>query len=75
MRTSGASEHRLDRPVGRHAVDDWSRGYYCAVAALLREVGCVDESVRSLFSAGGDPKRADAEDIALFQEHGLMPPN
>jgi hypothetical protein len=54
---------------------EWCRGYYCAVAALLREGGCVDTNVRSLFNQGGDPELAASEDIALFREHGLMTPN
>lgn len=53
----------------------WCQGYYCAVAALLRETGSADTNVRSLFGQGGDPELADDYDKALFREHGLMPPN
>jgi hypothetical protein len=52
---------------------DWSRGYYCAVAILLREAGCVTPEVRALFDQGGGAERADAADIDLFREHGLLP--
>ena len=53
----------------------WVSGYYCAVAALLRETGTVDTNVKSLFQQGGRPELADADDQELFREHGLMPPN
>ena len=55
--------------------NQWSQGYYCAVAVLLRETGCVDTNVQSLFQHGGDPDLADPVDLVLFREHGLMPPN
>lgn len=51
----------------------WCRGYYCAVAVLLRESGCVTAEVRALYEQGGNPEHADAEDAQLFREHGLMP--
>lgn len=51
--------------------DDFTRGYFCAVAVALREHGDTTV-VRSMFSQGGDPLRADTNDIALFREHGLM---
>lgn len=54
---------------------EWIRGYYCAVAVLLRESGAVTPDVQSLFDAGGGQEYADAEDIALFREYGLMRPN
>ncbi len=50
----------------------WSRGYFCAVAALLREEGCVTAGVQSLFAQGGDAKLADPDDIELFRQHGMM---
>jgi hypothetical protein len=51
--------------------DNFARGYFCAVAVLLREDG--DGALaRSLFSQGGDPSKADPQDIELFREHGLM---
>lgn len=49
----------------------WARGYYCAVAALLREEGRVTTAVQSLYRQGGGTRFADAEDIALFEQHGL----
>ena len=58
------------------AQHEWERGYYCAVAAVLRENGFADTFVRKLFEQGGGaPEHADAEDVALFREHGLMQPN
>ena len=50
----------------------WCRGYYCAVAVLLRESGCVTAEVRALYEQGGNPEHADAEDAQLFRKHGLM---
>ena len=55
--------------------EEWNRGYYCAVAALLLEAGCVTPEVRSLYEQGGHPEHADAEDAALFSRHGLKTPN
>ena len=52
---------------------DFARGYFCAVAALLRETGNVSTDVESLFRQGGEPWKADQCDIELFREHGLMP--
>ena len=52
---------------------EWERGYYCAVAALLREEGHLTTAVRSLYAQGGNACAADAEDKALFVQHGLMP--
>lgn len=68
-------EPRTDNAVAGSAgnQDDFSRGYYCAVAVLLREWGDVNTDVRSLFSQGGDPTKADLCDQELFREHGLMP--
>lgn len=51
---------------------DWTRGYYSAVAALLRKEGSVTTTVRSLFEKGGDARKADSDDVALFREHGLL---
>lgn len=53
---------------------EWCRGYYCAVAVLLREAGCVTTEVRSLYEQGGSPEHADAEDAILFRQHGLLAP-
>lgn len=51
--------------------DNFTRGYFCAVAVALREQG--DTSlVRSLFAQGGNSSKADPQDIELFREHGLM---
>jgi spermidine synthase len=53
---------------------DFERGYYCAVATLLREEGVATTQVESIFSQGGDPDKADQIDKDLFREHGLLPP-
>lgn len=50
---------------------EWSRGYFCAVAVLLREEGHASAEVRSLYEQGGNPQAADPDDAALFAEHGL----
>ncbi len=50
---------------------EWARGYFCAVALLLREEGGVTTSVRSLYAQGGDPAYAEDEDFALFAKNGL----
>jgi hypothetical protein len=57
---------------GAHTGNDWCRGYYCAVSALLREEGVATPAVRSLFDQGGGAEYADPEDVALFREHGLL---
>ena len=63
----------LQRPAGRLEPKraEWARGYYCAVAVLLREQGHASTEVRSLYEQGGNPQAADPEDAALFAEHGL----
>lgn len=55
------------------ATKDFARGYFCAVATLLREAAVVTMQVRDLFDAGGDPTLADEIDQLLFRESGLMP--
>ncbi len=64
-----------ERHVGRLRPKraEWVRGYYCAVAVLLREQGHASTEVRSLYEQGGKPQGADPEDAALFAEHGLTP--
>lgn len=52
----------------------WARGYYAAVAVLLREEGCVTSSVMSLYRQGGGAEFADEADTELFRAHGLTPP-
>lgn len=49
-----------------------ARGYFSAVAALLRLEGGVTPAVRTLFAAGGDPTKAESDDVTLFREHGLL---
>lgn len=56
--------------------DDFARGYFCAVAVLLRDCGVVTTQVRDLFNMGGDAEKlADDLDKKLFFEHGLLPYN
>lgn len=54
--------------------DDFDRGYFCAVAALLQHSGCVTTEVKTLFANGSNPQLADKIDRDLFVEHGLLPP-
>ncbi|MBA9846746.1 hypothetical protein [Ralstonia pickettii] len=49
-----------------------ARGYFSAVAALLRLEGRVTPAVRTLFAAGGDPTKAESDDVTLFRAHGLL---
>lgn len=67
--SSPARINKVADPIADRA---WTQGYFCAVACLLRESGIVTEEVRSLFAQGGSPVQADAYDIAVFTEHGLM---
>lgn len=52
-------------------MNDFDRGYYCAVAALLQMEGYPSTHVRELFR-GADPQKADPADRLLFIAHGLM---
>ncbi|ART61467.1 hypothetical protein CBP36_21095 (plasmid) [Acidovorax carolinensis] len=69
---SGKSVDRINDVIDKISRDSWTRGYYCAVAVLLREEGTVTPQVRSLFNQGGAPREAAAGDLALFAEHGLI---
>lgn len=52
---------------------DFDRGYFCAVAALLKNEGCVTTAVKELFKNGGAGWcNADNEDIQLFHKHDLL---
>ena len=53
--------------------DDFSRGYYCAVAALLSMHGQVTTEVRELYKSGGNPENADESDKETFRAVGLTP--
>lgn len=53
----------------------WARGYFCAVATLLKETmakGAADTACVSLFRQGGKWNDADPEDIETFKQHGLI---
>jgi len=54
---------------------EWERGYFCAVAALIRmNDGLPDTTAIDLFKcAGGNPDRADECDKTLFREVGFLP--
>ncbi|KGG87678.1 hypothetical protein P245_19700 [Comamonas thiooxydans] len=62
----------MAHPSAAQVQDDFSRGYFCAVATLLRMEGGANTDVRDLFRCGGNPELADEEDKQLFREHGLM---
>jgi hypothetical protein len=51
---------------------DWTRGYFCAVANRIKGDGQADQLSTELFKAGGDWRQADPEDIAVFELHGLI---
>jgi hypothetical protein len=53
---------------------DRNKGYYCAVATLLRMEGCVGTQIKALFRAGGDLDGIDEDDLQLFTENGLTKP-
>ena len=58
--------------VTTSAATDWSRGYFCAVATLLRSEGNASVAVVELFKQGGDPRKAEPHDLELFRQHGLV---
>lgn len=69
---SHASSQSITTPAdGTRA---FARGYYAAVAVLLREEGCVTSSVMSLYRQGGGAEFADEADTELFRAHGLALP-
>ena len=53
--------------------NDFERGFFCAVATMIRMDGHVETQARELFGMGGEPANADPYDIQTFREHGLMP--
>lgn len=66
----------MPKPSITAKASDFERGFFCAVAVLLRESGVATTDVRNLFASGGGvlgAAQADPEDRALFIEHGLMP--
>lgn len=78
-RTASLPQHRLVQDaVGQKLPkkDNWSRGYFCAVAVLLKlnySEGVSGPDADELFRSGGDWRRADPEDIETFRRHGLLP--
>jgi hypothetical protein len=72
----GLKEVRVAPKKPKSTIGEFIRGYYCAVAVLIKEHGCGTEA-ESLFRQGADResvlKHADPSDIAVFREHGLLP--
>lgn len=59
-------------PQGQdESTHDFERGYFRAVAVLLRDAGVVTPAVRHAFELGGHPEHASPDDAALFAQHGL----
>ena len=69
---AAAATHWMYAPCPGDGRDDFTRGYFCAVAVALREDGDTT-IVRSLFQQGGDANMADDYDKELFVERGLLP--
>ena len=53
-------------------MSDFNRGYFCAIAKLIKIEGLVSAAAKELFSAGENPARADDDDFEVFVEHGLL---
>lgn len=51
--------------------DDFARGFFCAVASLIKMHGLSTEA-NELFRLAGDPGEADPYDQEVFRAHGLM---
>lgn len=50
---------------------DFARGYFCAVAVMLRKEGHATTAIRELFGEGGNWLLADECDRDLFVTSGL----
>lgn len=65
----------LTSPRKVNKVDEFARGYSCAVASLIRLEGCVDTNAKDLFRAGGwsinelDKAGIDRNDLNLFKKY------
>lgn len=53
-------------------MSDFNRGYFCAIAALIKSEGQVNTIAKELFDAGTNPACADDGDFQVFIEHGLI---
>lgn len=53
------------------STNDFARGYFCAVANLVRMHGATVEAA-DLLRGGGDVNLADEQDQAVFGQHGLI---
>ena len=52
-------------------MSDFNRGYFCAIAALIKIEGLVSATTKELFNAGTNPTCADDEDFEIFVKYGL----
>jgi hypothetical protein len=56
-------------------MDEFARGYSCAVATLIRLEGCISTDVKELYRAGGwsvdelDKAGIDRIDLDLFKKY------
>ena len=78
MTKTKKQQRRLKIGSSGCSASEWARGYFCAVAMLVKEnyqEGCHGTEVRSLFLGGGDYRLADSEDIETFRRHGLISQN
>jgi len=74
MNASISLKTRGRRSTASAGSGEWERGYFCAVAALIRmNDGLADTTAIDLFKAGGKPDNADECDKTLFREAGLLP--
>ena len=53
-------------------MSDFNRGYFCAIAALIKFEGLVSTAAKELFDAGANPTCADSDDFEVFVEYGLI---
>ena len=53
-------------------MSDFNRGYFCAIAKLVKIEGLVSAAAKELFNAGENPASADDDDFEIFVEHGLL---
>ena len=46
-------------------MSDFNRGYFCAIAKLVKIEGLASAAAKELFNAGENPARADDDDYKL----------
>ncbi len=64
--------HVVEPPAVTKPNNDFECGFFFATAVLLHEVAQAHLFIARV-GQGADPNKADASDIELFREHGLMP--